>query len=264
MEGGTLMGELLNAALVQLQGNLPRVAKGETGTIPGKDGKQGYSYRYADLADVSAAILPLLAKCGLAFTALPDMLNGAFGLSYQLRHVSGEQASGFYPLPDPARTTPQQVGSAITYARRYSLCAVTGVAPDGDDDDASSATRGFESFDDARPADATRGSGWQAPANPHSRKATRSKGQLPDDQWSVDTSKLTEEERAAISGPAETAPGTSNLDQQRQIAIRTGERGLKTREEKLAFCAEIVGRPIASSKDLSFTEAVEVLRVCAS
>jgi hypothetical protein len=249
----------LNAALVELQGMLPRVTKTETGTIPGKDGKQGYSYKYADLADVSRAVLPLLAKCGLAFTALPDVQNGAFGLCYQLRHVSGEQASGFYPLPDPARTTPQQVGTAITYARRYSLCAATGVAPDGDDDDAGSATRGFESFDDARPADATRGSGWQAPANPHTRKAERTRGPLPDDQWTGPPG----------GGPVEMAPGTSNAQQHRQIAIRLGDRGLTSREDRLAFCNEVIqrrdpARVITTAKDLSFTEAKEILDVTLS
>lgn len=130
----------LNAAVVKLQGMLPRVAKGANGQVPGKK-----DYKYADLADVSESILPLLSKCGLAFTAMPDVDNGLFGLRYALRHESGEEDGGFYLLPDPRGTAPQQVGSAITYARRYSLCAATGVAPDGDDDDAGAAQGGYRS-----------------------------------------------------------------------------------------------------------------------
>ena len=40
----------------------------------------------------------------------------------------------------PQSGSPQDIGKAITYARRYALCAVTGLAPGGDDDDGKSAT----------------------------------------------------------------------------------------------------------------------------
>jgi ERF superfamily len=52
-------------------------------------------------------------------------------LAYSLVHASGEREDGIYPLTGGA---PQEQGSAITYARRYCLCAVTGVAADADDD----------------------------------------------------------------------------------------------------------------------------------
>lgn len=130
----------LNEALAKFQAALPQVGKGEQADVPGKDGKRGYSYKYADLADISKAVLPLLGQFGLAFTAKPTTLpNGAFVLHYKLTHSSGEKDEGFYKLPDPDRTGPQQVGSAITYARRYTLCAVTGIHPDGEDDDGARA-----------------------------------------------------------------------------------------------------------------------------
>lgn len=130
----------LNEALAKFQAALPRVGKGETAKVPGKDGKQGYSYQYADLADISRAVLPLLGQFGLAFTAKPTVLeSGAFALHYKLTHSSGEADEGYYLLPSPERTGPQQVGSAITYARRYCLCAVTGIHPDGEDDDGARA-----------------------------------------------------------------------------------------------------------------------------
>ena len=48
-------------------------------------------------------------------------------------HSSGEWIGGVYPVR-PAQNTPQGMGSAITYARRYSLSAMLGLAADDDDD----------------------------------------------------------------------------------------------------------------------------------
>lgn len=128
----------LAAALAAVQAELPRVSKSETGEVKGTTaGGKDYSYKYsyADLASVSAAILPLLGKHGLAFTSWPTTTGRGFALRYYLLHDSGEQMAGEYPLP--ANATPQQLGSAITYARRYTLCSVTGVSPDDDDDAAA-------------------------------------------------------------------------------------------------------------------------------
>jgi hypothetical protein len=47
-------------------------------------------------------------------------------------HESGESISGSHPLPDI--TDPQKFGSAITYARRYSICAILSITADEDDD----------------------------------------------------------------------------------------------------------------------------------
>jgi hypothetical protein len=125
----------LATALAKVQTELPAIAKGETATIEPKDGRS-YQYRYADLTDVSAVVLPLIGKHGLAFTAWPTLdKDGKFVLAYTLLHESGEQRDGFYPLP--ASGSPQQIGGVITYARRYCLCAVTGAAPGGDDTDAA-------------------------------------------------------------------------------------------------------------------------------
>jgi hypothetical protein len=131
---------MLAAALAAVQQELPAIRKAETGEVSGttKEGKAyRYTYSYADLAAVSAAIMPLLGKNGLAFTAWPTTVDGRLVLRYHLLHSSGERMDGEYPLPGGDRVTAQQLGSAITYARRYCLCAVTGVAPDDDDDAAA-------------------------------------------------------------------------------------------------------------------------------
>lgn len=127
----------LNAALAVVQQSLPRIRKAETGQVSGetKDGRRySYEYSYADLAAVSAELLPLLGKNGLAFTAWPMVADGKLVLRYSLLHESGQERIGDWPLKGGS---PQQMGSEITYARRYCLCAVTGVAPDDDDDAAA-------------------------------------------------------------------------------------------------------------------------------
>lgn len=128
----------INAALADLQTQLPYISKDNTAKVSPKTGGS-YQYKYADLGQISREVLPLLGKLGLSFTSRPTLTpEGRLVLVYELRHVSGEFIDGLYPLP---AGSPQEVGSAITYARRYCLCAVTGVAPDDDDDDAAAAQR---------------------------------------------------------------------------------------------------------------------------
>jgi ERF superfamily len=154
-QGGT---PELNAALAAFQAEAPKVIKDEVGVIPGKDGKQGYKYRYADLSTVNAVALPLLGKHGLSVFAKPGFAGNQFGIVCKLKHSSGEEEEGFYPLP--ASGTPQQIGSAITYARRYSMLMMTGLAPADDDDDAAAANTpqqfaprsAAEAFETAAPA----------------------------------------------------------------------------------------------------------------
>lgn len=143
----------INAALAELQTQLPRISKDLTAKVETRNGP-GYKYSYADLAQISREILPMLGKLGLSFVAKPTTVDGKFVLVYELRHISGEMVDGVYPLPE--RGSPQEVGGAITYARRYCLCAVTGVAPEDDDHDAiaaeKAAKRGRREPQQPRPA----------------------------------------------------------------------------------------------------------------
>lgn len=125
-------------ALVAFQAEMPTVRKSSTAEVPTKSGGK-YTYDYADLTDITAAVMPVLSRHGLSFTACPTMTEGGFVLAYRLRHEMGEEDAGEYPLPDPAHSPAQTIGSAITYARRYALCAAVGLAPGGDDDDGQKA-----------------------------------------------------------------------------------------------------------------------------
>lgn len=122
----------LTAALAAVQGVIPVIAKDKTVNV--KTDKGQYSYKYADLASIQPALLPLLAAQGLTWVTLPTMTENGMMLRYTLSHVSGEKIEGLYPLPDARTRNAQEVGSAITYARRYTFCCVIGVVPDEDED----------------------------------------------------------------------------------------------------------------------------------
>ena len=126
----------LAAALAAVQSALPVVHKGKTASIRSDKGSYGYSY--ADLSDVTAVIMPLLAKHGLSFSCTPRTVGerGGYELAGLLLHTSGDRIEGALPLTGG---TPQQLGSSITYMRRYLLGCMTGVVTD-DDDDARAAT----------------------------------------------------------------------------------------------------------------------------
>lgn len=128
----------LIAALAAFQKNLPSVRKNQTADVQGREGRRGYSYDYADLTDVSEAVLPALAEVGLAFHTGPDLVDGQVVLKWELAHAhSTDTRTGILPV-GRAGSNWQDMGGAITYARRYALTAATGVAPGGDDNDAAS------------------------------------------------------------------------------------------------------------------------------
>lgn len=148
--------ENLATALAAFQAELPRLRKDETAKVKGESASGqpvNYTYGYADLAQVSEAVGTCLGKHGLAFTAWPTMTEKGFLLTYSLLHEGGEERTGIWPLPDPTRTKPQQLGSAITYARRYAIMAVTGTFPDKEDDDGAAAVpTSHDEWASARPA----------------------------------------------------------------------------------------------------------------
>lgn len=121
------------AALVAFQSDIPKIAKDGTADT----GK--YKYDYATLDKLVEVLFPKLTAVGLAYTTVPDVReDGVFGLRAKLLHESGEEISGFYPLGNPNNPA-QAIGSAISYARRYALLSLTGVAPAGEDDDGAAA-----------------------------------------------------------------------------------------------------------------------------
>jgi len=89
---------------------------------------------YATLASIWDAVRSALTTNGLSVMQTFDFADDESPIIITtLAHSSGEWVSGQLKLK-PTQNTPQGIGSAITYGRRYSLAAIVGVAPDDDDD----------------------------------------------------------------------------------------------------------------------------------
>lgn len=91
--------------------------------------KQGY----ATLASVWDACRKPLSKNNLSVVQFPKAEGKSVTLTTMLLHKSGQWFREILVM-EAMNGTPQAVGSAITYARRYALASMVGVAPDDDDD----------------------------------------------------------------------------------------------------------------------------------
>src|SRR5262245_47736466 len=118
-------------ALARAQARFETVKRSKTAQIRSEKGS--YSYSYASLDDVLAAALPALNAEGIAFTQDVQIADGLVQVSTYLSRR--QQRIEFGPLELPAAGgTPQGVGSAITYARRYAAQTALGIAAEEDDD----------------------------------------------------------------------------------------------------------------------------------
>lgn len=129
------------AALAKAQGDFGKVVKDKTASVKHKNGGGSHSYNYATLAGVLDAVRGPLSKHGITFLQPATVSELAAHVKTVLIHAeSGEWIS------DPGMPMPvnggdaQAVGSAITYARRYGLTSLLGIAQEDDDGAAAKAS----------------------------------------------------------------------------------------------------------------------------
>jgi len=92
--------------------------------------------KYATLPHILNVITPILKKNGLVI--VQPVINNA--VVTKLIHIdSGEMIESVYDIVCKDATNPQQIGSAVSYARRYSISSILNLNID-DDDDGNSAT----------------------------------------------------------------------------------------------------------------------------
>lgn len=89
--------------------------------------------RYADLAACVEAVIDALNANGIALIQKTHMTDDGVIVETVFLHESGESMSGGLLHVPAAKQDPQGYGSALTYARRYSLMAAAGIAPEDDD-----------------------------------------------------------------------------------------------------------------------------------
>jgi hypothetical protein len=92
-----------------------------------------FKSKYADLQSVWDAIRDPFSKNGLSVIQTTEVVDSGTIVNTTILHSSGEWISSALKL-NPTQNTPQGVGSALTYARRYALSAIAGVCADEDDD----------------------------------------------------------------------------------------------------------------------------------
>lgn len=110
-------------ALALFQSKVPIIHKDTT----------GYGYTYADLAEITRIITPILKECNLGYT---QPMNGD-KLQTILFHESGESIESSMLIPSDdlkGMNKYQSLGSAITYLRRYMLSSILGIVTDKDID----------------------------------------------------------------------------------------------------------------------------------
>lgn len=125
----------------------------EVGAVVAKDAKNPFfKNEYATLEAVLLMLRPALDRHSLAIYQEASTSEGKVSVRTTLIHTSGA-ALVFEPCILPAEQTAQGYGSAITYARRYSLMALFGLAPTDDDGNAASGRKGKAAKPEPAPSD---------------------------------------------------------------------------------------------------------------
>ncbi|MES2902858.1 MAG: ERF family protein [Pseudomonadota bacterium] len=96
-----------------------------------------FKAKYADLGSVIDAIKPALIKNSLFFTQVTHEATGGVCIETMIYHASGESMSGGKLFVPANKQDAQGFGSALTYARRYSLMTAFGVPAEDDDGNAA-------------------------------------------------------------------------------------------------------------------------------
>jgi hypothetical protein len=123
----------LAGALAKAQMEMPHASKDSTNEF--------FRSGYADLAAVMRAWQSAGPKHGLAVVQTLEPSDGTeVTVVTTLMHSSGQWIAGKLTMK-PEKLNPQGIGSCITYARRYSLSAIVGIAQDDDDGNAASGNK---------------------------------------------------------------------------------------------------------------------------
>ncbi|MCP5099889.1 MAG: ERF family protein [Chloroflexi bacterium] len=134
-EQSTTVHTSLHEAISAVQGELKNPEKNKEADA----GK--YKYKYADIGDVLEAVLPVLSRHGLYLTQPTQVIDNNVWLRTVITHVKGDSVESVYPVCS-INGNHQAMGSALTYARRYALTSLIGVAAVDDTDGEGAAPAG--------------------------------------------------------------------------------------------------------------------------
>ena len=118
------------AALVKAQRAFGSALKDKT--------NPAFRSKYADLGACLDAVMDALNAAGIALIQRQHPHEGGVCIETVFVHESGESYSAGLLTVPASKQDPQGYGSALTYARRYSVMAACGIAPEDDDGNAAS------------------------------------------------------------------------------------------------------------------------------
>ena len=122
----------LSAAMAKAFAQIEGAVKGKT--------NPAFRSKYADLSSVVDAVKPALAEHGLWFRKVTHNVDNGVCVETVIHHASGESLSCGQLYVPATKQDAQGYGSALTYARRYSLMAAFGVPAEDDDGNAAAAS----------------------------------------------------------------------------------------------------------------------------
>ena len=106
-------------AFIAFQADMPSVPKDAT--------NPHFKSKYATLGAITEATRPHLAKHGLGYTQFMSNKDGYQLIVTRIMHTSGQWMEDDGYILNPTKNDPQGMGSAVTYARRYTLGASLGI-----------------------------------------------------------------------------------------------------------------------------------------
>jgi hypothetical protein len=254
-----------------------------------------FNSKYASLASVMEAIKPLALK-GVALTQACDVARDEKGstltVTTLLSHESGEWISSELSMR-VERDTPQGIGSALTYARRYAVSAICGIAADDDDDGEKVEPRGpvppkppakqapkpaapapapaakAEQTREQKTAEAIKNLPAHNPNIPVTQCPTCKGGKNPTAALcpACDSKAESEARKAQAQAKAPEAPAPAPAEQEKRVDMQTLRRingymsalGLTTPEEKKDLAVMIVRHELALSAHMTETEGELVI-----
>lgn len=132
----------ISAALVKAQKEFSPALKSST--------NPHFKSRYADLAACVEAVIDALNNNGIMLMQKNHPNDAGVAIETIFIHESGETISGGVLTVPATKQDAQGYGSALTYARRYSLMAACGIAPEDDDGNSASKPKAKEKITDDR------------------------------------------------------------------------------------------------------------------
>lgn len=225
----------LFAALAKAQAKFVQPEKNKEVEVK-KDGRVLYTTKYADLKNVIESFRPHLTEFGISFAQKTRQTDKGWRLVLVVRHESGEVDETEMPITLDGNVGPQQIGSNLTYLKRYQAAAYFGIAAD-DDDDANGAHGNQATFND-------RGG----------KKNGKGEGQAQQQNKTAPAKGPEKKEPPPATKPAETKGKMASTDDIKNLISDCAALGVSEAEQK-AMLQQKIGRP--SWKDLT---EVELLR----